>query len=175
MILACVSCTSVETTPQAPAPAVPATPPVPALPASPAPVPNPPVSPHPTAQPSLPEKETLNNADFNFSTGGWILTAKGNETIQRIADELRSLGPGFALLVTGYSSSTGTRTQNLKVSRHRADFVAKALSGAGVPRDKITIRSLGSENPVASNATLKGRLRNQRVEVEFRKVQETQP
>jgi len=175
LILGGVSCTHVENAPQAPPPAVPVTTPVPAPPASPAPAPNPPESRQPAAQPSLPEKEILDNADLTFSPGGWTLTAEGNEAIQRIAGVLRSLGPGFALLVTGYSSSTGTRAQNLKVSRHRADFVAKALSSAGVPRDRITIRSLGSENPIASNATLKGRLKNQRVEVEFQKIQETQP
>ena len=39
----------------------------------------------------------------------------------------------------------------------------------------ITVRGLGAENPIASNATKDGRLKNQRVEVEFQMSQKSYP
>jgi outer membrane protein OmpA-like peptidoglycan-associated protein len=107
-----------------------------------------------------------------FSAGGWKLAPRGRKAIQQIADELKSLGPGPALLVTGYSSNVGTQDRRLALSRQRADFVARALTNAGVPRAKITVRGLGSENPIADNSTKEGRVKNQRVEVEFQMSQE---
>jgi len=68
-----------------------------------------------------------------------------------------------------YSSSTGTPAQNLAVCRHRADFVAHALTSAGVAPGKIPMQARGAENAVASNATRGGRLKHERVEVSFQK------
>ena len=59
------------------------------------------------------------------------------------------------------------------MSRQRAEFVAKTLASANVPREKITVRGLGAENPIASTAMKDGRLKNQRVEVEFEVSQES--
>jgi OOP family OmpA-OmpF porin len=53
------------------------------------------------------------------------------------------------------------------VSRHRATFIAKTLKDAGIPVDKILVKAYGPDNPVADNGTRDGRLKNQRVEIEF--------
>jgi peptidoglycan-binding protein ArfA len=118
-------------------------------------------------KPVLPAKVILDGSSLIFSPDGWKLAPHGRKVIQQIVDELHSLGSGFKLVVTGYSSSTGTEARKLALSKQRAEFVAKALTSAHVPREKIIVRGLGSENPIASNATMDGRLKNQRVEVEF--------
>jgi outer membrane protein OmpA-like peptidoglycan-associated protein len=118
-------------------------------------------------KPVLPAKVILDGSSLIFSPDGWKLAPHGRKVIQQIVDELHSLGSGFKLVVTGYSSSTGTEARKLALSKQRAEFVAKALTSAHVPREKIIVRGLGSENPIASNATKDGRLKNQRVEVEF--------
>ena len=163
--LAGLGCTQVATAPPAPAPA-------------PAPLPSrTPESIDPAkvpaeVKPVLPAKVILDNNVLIFSSGGWKLAPQGRKTIERIVKELHSLGAGSKLVVTGYSSNTGTEARKLAISRQRAEFVAEALISAHVPPEKITVRGLGSEHPIASNAAKDGRLKNQRVEVEFQMSQE---
>lgn len=78
-------------------------------------------------------------------------------------------------MVVGYSSNGGTQARLVALSRQRAEFVAGALASAGVPRARITVRGVGPENPIADNATREGRVKNQRVEVEFQRSQEGRP
>jgi outer membrane protein OmpA-like peptidoglycan-associated protein len=127
----------------------------------------------PEVKPVLPAKVILDGSVLIYSPGGWRLEPSGRKAIQQIVDELHSLGPGFTLVVTGYSSSTGTAARKLALSKQRAEFVAKALTSAHVPHEMITVRGLGAENPIASNATKDGRLKNQRVEVEFQMSQKS--
>ncbi len=123
----------------------------------------------PTTKPMLPEKLILDGAVLKNSSSGWELEAEGMEALKQTLEKVRSFTPGLTIVVTGYSSSTGARRKNLIISRHRAEFVARTLTSMGVSPEKITVRSLGSSNPIADNATPTGRMKNQRVEIEFQK------
>ena len=171
IVLAGLSCTQVATEPQTPPPATPAPTPAPVV--SHAPKPIPPAMVQPEVKPVMPAKVILDGRVLFYSPSGWKLGPQGRKAIQQIVDELHSLGSGFTLVVSGYSSSTGTEARKLALSRQRAEFVAKALIIAHVPHETITVRGLGSENPIASNATQDGRLKNQRVEVEFQMSQKS--
>jgi outer membrane protein OmpA-like peptidoglycan-associated protein len=151
--------------PPAPA-AVPAPPPQPPTPQpEPAALP----APQPAPPPSLPDKVILDGTMLKSVNGQWQLTPQGQETIRQVAGQVQSLGPEVVLLVTGYSSATGHAAHNLVVSKHRAEFIARRLEAAGVPASRIKVRGLGQADPVASNATAAGRLRNQRVEVVYQR------
>jgi len=165
VVMAGSGCAQVATAPQTPPPPTSALTPSPEVSRPPEPVPS--VTIHPEMKPVLPAKVILDGSSLIFSPDGWKLAPHGRKVIQQIVDELHSLGSGFKLVVTGYSSSIGTEARKLALSKQRAEFVAKALTSAHVPREKIIVRGLGSENPIASNATMDGRLKNQRVEVEF--------
>jgi OOP family OmpA-OmpF porin len=95
----------------------------------------------------------------------------GQTMVQKAAEEFRSGGNRLVLFVTGYSDMAGSRPKNIVISHHRAEAVAKALTQMGVPSDRITVRGLGPENPVADNQTHEGRLKNRRVEIEFVEAQ----
>ena len=142
-----------------------------AAPASPAPAPPPALAPAPPqpAKPSLPEKVVLDGTVLRNAGSGWKLAPAGLEAINRAAEQARAFGPGLAVVVSGYSSSTGARAQNLAVSRQRALFVARALVREGLPTEKLSVKGLGPDHPVADNATREGRLKNQRVEIEFQR------
>jgi len=171
VVLASSGCSQVATAPHAPLPPTPAPSPAPVAIRTPEPIP--PATVQPKVEPALPPKVILDNSVLIFSPGGWKLAPPGRKTIKQIVAEMRSLGPGTRLVVTGYSSSSGTEARKRALSKQRAEFVAKTLTSANVPREKITVRGLGAENPVASNATKDGRLKNQRVEVEFQVRQES--
>ena len=53
------------------------------------------------------------------------------------------------------------------LSRARAEAVRQALIAAGIPGPRIVVDGHGAEDPVADNATPKGRLANRRVELQL--------
>ena len=178
VVLACLGCTAVtpEAKTQAPT-ATPAAAPAAAPPAAPPAAAPPRLEPPSVAElPPLPAKTVLDGTVLKFVPGGgWRLTPAGKDEIHRLASLAKSLGPGVKLVLTGYSSATGTKAQNLAVSRHRAEFVAKALAAEGVSMDLISVQGLGADDSVASNATQEGRLKNQRVEVAFQRAEPAGP
>jgi outer membrane protein OmpA-like peptidoglycan-associated protein len=46
----------------------------------------------------------------------------------------------------------------------RAEAVAAALIGDGLPKDRVTATGYGMDKPVADNATSEGRAQNRRIE-----------
>ncbi|MCV5870389.1 OmpA family protein, partial [Escherichia coli] len=46
-----------------------------------------------------------------------------------------------------------------------AQSVADYLTAAGIGSDRLTVKGMGEENPVADNSTREGREKNRRVEV----------
>jgi len=68
------------------------------------------------------------------------------------------------VVVQGFTDSTGSKQTNDKPSGERAD----AVTAAGVPRTRMTSEGVGESSPVADNATVNGRAKNRRVEVQIR-------
>ncbi|MBJ9985762.1 OmpA family protein [Acinetobacter sp. S40] len=83
-----------------------------------------------------------------------------NKVAQTLAEDNKS-----AILVTGYTDSTGNDSINIPLSQARAQAVASYLSGQGVSSARINAQGYGSANPIASNATADGREQNRRVEI----------
>jgi len=74
--------------------------------------------------------------------------------------------PGGAITVAGHSDDTGTRQANLRLSRRRAETVARRLEGdLGLPQGAITTEGYGPDRPVALNDTPEGRALNRRIDV----------
>lgn len=76
--------------------------------------------------------------------------------------------------IDGHTSSEGDRTENLELSKVRAELVAKYLKDRGVPEDWITVRWHGERYPVANNDTSAGRAKNRRVTVRLEKVDDVE-
>lgn len=74
--------------------------------------------------------------------------------------------PNSTVQVTGYSdAASGDAAYTRKLSLQRAEAVARALTGAGVPAARIRTFGRGAENPVAPNDTAAGQARNRRIEI----------
>jgi outer membrane protein OmpA-like peptidoglycan-associated protein len=107
---------------------------------------------------------TLN--DVLFNTNKSELNSGGIRTLQKLADILTK-NPDRAILVEGFTDSTGSVNYNLELSTRRANAVRDALMGMGVASNRIVARGLGKEYPVAGNETASGRQLNRRVEIIF--------
>jgi type VI secretion system protein VasL len=74
--------------------------------------------------------------------------------------------PGWLIVITGHSDSTGDARRNLELSRDRAAAVREWMQGMGdIPDDCFEVRGVGDSQPVASDETEEGRNANRRVEI----------
>jgi outer membrane protein OmpA-like peptidoglycan-associated protein len=105
---------------------------------------------------------TLSDVLFNVDKAE--LSADGMRTAQKIADVLLQ-EPKSAVLIEGFTDSTGSSAHNLELSQRRADSVRNALIGLGVKGDKVATRGYGAAYPVAGNADAGSRQLNRRVEI----------
>jgi peptidoglycan-binding protein ArfA len=73
--------------------------------------------------------------------------------------------PNAHATINGYTDNSGTQAVNVPLSNNRAQTIAGFLVAHGVTSDRLTVRGLGSINPVATNDTPDGRAKNRRVEI----------
>jgi outer membrane protein OmpA-like peptidoglycan-associated protein len=106
-------------------------------------------------------------SDVLFSTGGTQLSARGEQSLMKLADLLKRY-PTSAVVVEGHTDSTGSSAGNLALSDRRAREVVGALVGMGVEARRLEVQAHGQDDPVATNATAAGRQMNRRVELVFR-------
>ena len=88
------------------------------------------------------------------------------DTLNRIIDLVANF-PVATVTISGYTDSHGDPLYNVMLSAERANRVKTYLVERGVPALKIKVHGLGPENPIESNATLEGRKKNRRVEIEL--------
>lgn len=102
--------------------------------------------------------------DVLFATDRAELTPNGMATVRKLAEVMQQ-NPDRTVLVEGFTDSTGSTAHNQDLSDRRAQSVAQALTGLGVPRERVAMRGYGEAYPVASNDNAANRQRNRRVEI----------
>ncbi|MGH8495643.1 MAG: OmpA family protein [Gammaproteobacteria bacterium] len=107
-----------------------------------------------------------------FSADGDELDIGAREKIEMIATIAKD--PRWIdrpILVTGHSDAQGEPEYNQSLASRRAELVAGELIFADVARDRVIVRSVGAEEPLAPNLNAdgsdnpQGRALNRRVEV----------
>jgi outer membrane protein OmpA-like peptidoglycan-associated protein len=94
------------------------------------------------------------------------LSDESYQALERFAGALIQQ-PELEISIKGYTDSTGALSYNMSMSELRANLVKGYLVGKGVDPERISVRGMGPENPVAPNTTEEGRSQNRRVEIEF--------
>ena len=72
---------------------------------------------------------------------------------------------GVAVRVLGHTDSQGSEMVNLRLSISRAEAVVAWLQERGIALDRLTADGRGEADPLTSNATEEGRVRNRRIEL----------
>lgn len=122
----------------------------------------------PPPPPPPPQKIVLDQAVLHFANAKNELSPEGVEAIQQVAQELMKYPGEYSLVVSGHTSSTGSKAFNKALSKRRADAVAKVLIDSGIPAASIQTVGVGPDQPIADNATAEGQARNRRVEIEVK-------
>jgi OOP family OmpA-OmpF porin len=72
--------------------------------------------------------------------------------------------PETTVVIEGHTDDRGPAKANMKMSKARADAVAKVLiDDMGIDAARVTTKGFGKTRPIATNATKEGRERNRRV------------
>lgn len=102
--------------------------------------------------------------DVLFAVDRAELQPGAHADLARLAAFLRE-HPERPVRIEGHTDSTGSAAYNLRLSEARAQAVASALIGLGVPAGRVETHGFGQTLPVASNDTAAGRQQNRRVEI----------
>lgn len=112
------------------------------------------------------------NSDLLFPSGGWKMSAQGQQIIARMASQLAPTQQN-KIVVNGYTDNQPIGpelqrqgiTSNQILSQKRAENVMEFLISQGLKPDLVSAQGFGEANPIASNDTAKGRAQNRRVEL----------
>jgi len=103
-------------------------------------------------------------SDVLFDLGQAKLKPGGRRAIANLARFMRQY-PERAIVIEGFTDSSGTPELNQRLSERRAAAVRQALVRDGIEPNRIVARGLGAAYPVASNDDPGGRQLNRRVEI----------
>lgn len=102
---------------------------------------------------------------IHFDTGKSEIKPESDAAISEIAKLLKNNG-ALKLYIVGHTDNVGFFDSNMKLSKDRAEAVAKTLTGKyGVAADRLKPYGVASLSPVASNDTEDGKAKNRRVEL----------
>ncbi len=114
-------------------------------------------------------KKTVNfsNTTIQFEKGTTI-SKDAYTTLDEAAQTLKEY-PSYHMMVCGYTDNKGTASENLALSKARAEQVKKYITGKGISSDRVQTNGLGDSQPIADNSTADGRAKNRRVVLMLKK------
>ena len=102
-----------------------------------------------------------------FRLSDWNLKPEALEILYTVNDILNQ-SKDNDIIIEGHTCSLGSYDYNLDLSRKRAQTVAEYFKKtADIPAERIHIKYLGEQSPIASNITEEGRRKNRRVVIRF--------
>lgn len=105
---------------------------------------------------------TIQNLQFKADSAE--LLPGEEKRLDQIAEILK-LADGAQFLIEGHTASTGYEAGEMKLSKERADSIAKALAARGIGSERFICKGSGGKKPIASNDTAEGKALNRRVEI----------
>lgn len=134
----------------------------------PAPAPPPVVIYAPAPEPVVvPRKIILDEATLHFANGKAVLSPEGREAVNKVASNLKDIKGPYNLVISGHTSKVGKAAFNQKLSKERAEAVAKVLIDAGIPASDIRTEGLSFSQPRVKEVTKADQAMNRRVEIDI--------
>ncbi|MDI6425781.1 OmpA family protein [Cronobacter dublinensis] len=126
----------------------------------------PPPPPPPVIQKIIQGPKTLRLDSMSlFDTGKWALKPGSVKLLVNSLVGIKAK-PGWLIVVTGHTDSTGDEQSNQVLSLKRAESVRDWMRDTGdVPESCFAVQGYGESRPVATNDTAEGRALNRRVEI----------
>jgi OmpA-OmpF porin, OOP family len=106
----------------------------------------------------------LNDSKVTFASDSAEVPESMAPFLKIAAADLNKLKTGNVLEIAGYTDNTGDAGLNLALSQKRAEAVREAFIKYGASPDMLVAKGYGQADPIASNDTAEGRLKNRRIE-----------
>jgi OmpA-OmpF porin, OOP family len=106
----------------------------------------------------------LNDSKVTFASDSAEVPESMAPFLKIAAADLSKLKTGNVLEIAGYTDNTGDAALNLALSQKRAEAVREAFIKYGANPDMLVAKGYGEADPIASNDTAEGRLKNRRIE-----------
>jgi len=103
-------------------------------------------------------------ATIMFDYKSDIINPVFHSQIENISKALLA-NPKSIVKINGHADNTGPEMYNLDLSMRRSLAVKKMLLQKGIGSERVKLAFFGESNPVASNMTVSGRMKNRRVEM----------
>jgi outer membrane protein OmpA-like peptidoglycan-associated protein len=100
---------------------------------------------------------------IQFDFGKATIRKESNKLLDEAVAVLKQY-PDLRISISGHTDNVGDAQTNLELSQQRAAAVKDYLVGKGIDTGRIETRGAGANEPVADNATDKGRQENRRIE-----------
>jgi len=110
--------------------------------------------------------QTIRVDKLYFDADSSTIQGASNAVLQEIFDFL-STNQNVIIEIGGHTNSLPEDEYCDRLSTARAKNIAEYLYKKGIPEKQISYKGYGKRQPVASNATVEGRRRNQRVEIKI--------
>ena len=107
----------------------------------------------------------MSDDSAHFPVSRAELSSDETARLDDLANKLKSDNRNVYLEIQGYTDSTGSAAENLRLGQERAEAVRRYLSKDGVALNRMSTISYGADNPVAPNTTRAARAENRRVVV----------
>ena len=102
------------------------------------------------------------SSDVLFDVDSAILLPASRASLDEVAVVINDF-PKTAVVVEGFTDSTGSEEHNQALSERRARAVSGYFVNQGVSAERVTAVGFGEDHPVAGNDTEAGRQQNRRV------------
>lgn len=103
---------------------------------------------------------------IHFTFNSAQLSQRGRVMVDKIIERLHGCEKA-TLLIEGHTDNIGHPDRNLRLSKQRAESVAKVIKDSDLKGFTIKTVGKGAEQPIASNNTKQGRYENRRIEIHW--------
>jgi len=102
------------------------------------------------------------NSGVYFETNKFNINSDSEVLLTKLATILIEY-PDTNVLVVGHTDSVGAAEYNMNLSKNRANSVTNFFTSKSLNSNRFTTKWFGEDQPIADNATAKGRAKNRRV------------
>ncbi len=104
----------------------------------------------------------IDQTSLYFGKGAWQLNGRQKARLDSLLPYLK-IFPEATISIMGHSDALGNEEVNRQISLKRAQAVKEYLVQRGIPPEKLTVRALGSTQPLLPNNCEENRALNRRV------------
>ena len=107
--------------------------------------------------------------NVTFGTDSAAISGSFYGTLNNLAQSFNQYDQS-TIEIVGHTDSTGPYQHNMTLSQRRAQSVADYLRNQGISGNRMNVRGVGPDQPVADNTSAQGRQQNRRVEINLRPI-----